>query len=138
MSDFLKVLLNIRSLRAVARDLTLEQLEEGLSKLTSVVEERRNELEAERKNREERTRKINEYMQMLRDDGIDPTELVPVLAEVEKSSKRAPRPAKYAYADENGESRTWTGQGRQPLAIRNAIEKEGKKLEDFLINIEQD
>ena len=138
MSDFLKVLLNIRSLRAVARDLTLEQLEEGLSKLTSVVEERRNELEAERKNREERTRKINEYMQMLRDDGIDPTELVPVLAEVEKSSKRAPRPAKYAYSDENGEARTWTGQGRQPLAIRNAIEKEGKKLEDFLINIEQD
>ena len=138
MSDFLKVLLNIRSLCAVARDLTLEQLEEGLSKLTSVVEERRNELEAERKNREERTRKINEYMQMLRDDGIDPTELVPVLAEVEKSSKRAPRPAKYAYADENGEARTWTGQGRQPLAIRNAIEKEGKKLEDFLINIEQD
>ncbi len=138
MSDFLKVLLNIRSLRAVARDLTLEQLEEGLSKLTSVVEERRNELEAERKNREERTRKINEYMQMLRDDGIDPTELVPVLAEVEKSSKRAPRPAKYAYTDENGEARTWTGQGRQPLAIRNAIEKEGKKLEDFLINIEQD
>ena len=138
MSEFIKVLLNIRSLKAAARDLTLEQLEEGLSKLTSVVEERRNELEADRKNREERTRKINEYMQMLRDDGIDLSELMPVITEVEKGSKRAPRPAKYAYADENGEARTWTGQGRQPLAIRNAIEKEGKKLEDFLINIEQD
>jgi hypothetical protein len=30
MNEFLKVLLNIRSLRAVCRDLTLEQLEEGL------------------------------------------------------------------------------------------------------------
>jgi DNA-binding protein H-NS len=138
MSDFLKVLLNIRSLRAVARDLTLEQLEEGLSKLTSVVEERRNDLEADRKSREEKARKINEYMQQLRADGIDPAELVPALSEVEKTSKRAPRPAKYAYTDENGEARTWTGQGRQPLPIRNAIEKEGKSLDDFLINIEQD
>ena len=41
MTDLLKVLLKIRSLRAVARDLTLEQLEEGLAKLTAIVEERR-------------------------------------------------------------------------------------------------
>ena len=138
MSDFLKVLLNIRSLRAVARDLTLEQLEEGLSKLTSVVEERRNELAADLHSREEKARKINEYMTLLRADGIDPAELFPALGDVEKTNKRAPRPAKYAYVDEKGETRTWTGQGRQPLPIRNAIEKEGKSLNDFLINIEQD
>ena len=57
MTDFLKVLLNIRSLRAVARDLTLEQLEEGLAKLTAIVEERRNNEEEDRKSREERERK---------------------------------------------------------------------------------
>ena len=66
MTDFLKVLLNIRSLRAVARDLTLEQLEEGLAKLTSVVEERRANEAEDRKSREERERKISEYMNMLR------------------------------------------------------------------------
>ncbi|MGL4206379.1 MAG: H-NS family nucleoid-associated regulatory protein [Aeromonadaceae bacterium] len=133
MSDFLKVLLNIRSLRAIARELTIEQLEEGLAKLTTVVEERRSEDAQERESREQRTRKITEYMNMLIADGIDPSELVPMLGEIEKSSKRAPRPPKYQYIDENGEARTWTGQGRQPLAIRNAIEKEGKSLEDFLI-----
>ena len=41
MSEFLKVFLNIRSLRAACRELTIEQLEEGLEKLTSIVEERR-------------------------------------------------------------------------------------------------
>ncbi len=133
MSDFLKVLLNIRSLRAVARELTIEQLEEGLTKLTSVVEERRNEDAQERESREQRTRKITEYMNMLIADGIDPAELVPVSGDVEKSSKRAPRPTKYQYTDENGEARTWTGQGRQPLTIRNAIAAEGKTLDDFLI-----
>ncbi|MFB0954225.1 MAG: transcriptional regulator, partial [Aeromonadaceae bacterium] len=78
MTDFLKVLLNIRSLRAVARDLTLEQLEEGLAKLTAIVEERRNDEAEDRKSREERERKISEYMNMLRADGIDPAELFPV------------------------------------------------------------
>jgi DNA-binding protein H-NS len=135
MTDFLKVLLNIRSLRAVARDLTLEQLEEGLAKLTSVVEERRLDEAEDRKSREERERKISEYMNMLRADGIDPAELFPVGASApgEKVSKRAPRPAKYQYTDENGEHRTWTGQGRQPVAIRKAIEEQGKTLDDFLI-----
>ena len=134
MTDFLKVLLNIRSLRAVARDLTLEQLEEGLAKLTAIVEERRNDEAEDRKSREERERKISEYMNMLRADGIDPAELFPVgVATAEKSTKRAPRPPKYQYVDENGEQRTWTGQGRQPLAFRNAIETQGKSLEDFLI-----
>lgn len=132
MTDFLKVLLNIRSLRAIARDLTLEQLEEGLEKLTSIVEERRASEDEDRKSREERTRKISEYMNMLRADGIDPSELVPVGLDSEKTTKRAPRPPKYQYTDENGETRTWTGQGRQPLAIQKLI-AEGKVLEDFLI-----
>ena len=135
MTDFLKVLLNIRSLRAVARDLTLEQLEEGLAKLTSVVEERRANEAEDRKSREERERKISEYMNMLRADGIDPAELFPVGASTagEKVNTRAPRPAKYQYIDENGEHRTWTGQGRQPVAIRKAIAEQGKTLDDFLI-----
>lgn len=135
MTDFLKVLLNIRSLRAVARDLTLEQLEEGLAKLTSVVEERRANEAEDRKSREERERKISEYMNMLRADGIDPAELFPVGASTagEKVNKRAQRPAKYQYIDENGEHRTWTGQGRQPVAIRKAIAEQGKTLDDFLI-----
>mgnify|MGYP000287619149 CR=1 FL=1 len=73
--------------------------------------------------------------EMMKADGIDVTDLVgtgevPVAA---TTSKRAPRPAKYRYTDENGEERTWTGQGRQPTPIRRAIEEQGKKLEDFLI-----
>ncbi len=135
MSDFIKVLLNYRSLRAVARDLTLEQLEEGLAKLTSVIDELRSQKEQEQKTREAHAEKVRQYIEMMKADGIDVTDLVgtgevPVAA---TTSKRAPRPAKYRYTDENGEERTWTGQGRQPTPIRRAIEEQGKKLEDFLI-----
>ncbi|MFC3914263.1 H-NS family nucleoid-associated regulatory protein [Pseudaeromonas sharmana] len=135
MSDFIKVLLNIRSLKAVAKDLTLEQLEEGLAKLTSVIDELRQQKEQEQQAREAHAEKVRQYIAMMKADGIDVTELMgTVEAPVATgASKRAPRPAKYRYTDENGEERTWTGQGRQPSPIRRAIEEQGKKLEDFLI-----
>lgn len=39
MSDFLRTFLNARSLRAVTRELTFEQLNEGFEKLKAIVEE---------------------------------------------------------------------------------------------------
>lgn len=132
MNEFLKVLLNIRSLRAVCRDLTLEQLEEGLEKLSAIVDERRQDESAERQAREEHQKKIAEYAEMLKAAGIDPAELVnTVVPENTKVSKRAPRPAKYRYLD-NGVEKTWTGQGRMPSAIAKAV-AEGKSVEDFAI-----
>ncbi|HBW5265460.1 TPA: H-NS histone family protein, partial [Klebsiella pneumoniae] len=46
--------------------------------------------------------------------------------------KREPRPAKYAYVDDAGEQKTWTGQGRTPAPIKAQLDA-GKTLEDFLI-----
>ena len=132
MNEFLKVLLNIRSLRAVCRDLTLEQLEEGLEKLSAIVDERRQDESAERQAREEHQKKIAEYAEMLKAAGIDTAELVnTVVPENTKVSKRAPRPAKYRYLD-NGVEKTWTGQGRMPSVIAKAV-AEGKSVEAFAI-----
>ncbi len=134
MNEFLKVLLNIRSLRAVCRDLTLEQLEEGLEKLSAIVDERRQDESAERQAREEHQKKIAEYAEMLKAAGIDPAELVnTVVPENTKVSKRAPRPAKYRYLD-NGVEKTWTGQGRMPSVIAKAV-AEGKSVEAFMYRI---
>ncbi|WP_313685399.1 H-NS family nucleoid-associated regulatory protein, partial [Pantoea sp.] len=41
-------------------------------------------------------------------------------------------PAKYSYTDENGEEKSWTGQGRTPAAIKKALDA-GKSLDSFLI-----
>ena len=133
MSDFLRVFLNVRSLRAVTRELTLEQLNEGFEKLAAIVEERRESEESMRKQQEERTRKISEYKELLRSEGIDIAELMQGQPEAEKTSKRAPRPAKYRYIDSDGQEKTWTGQGRQPVPIREAI-AQGQSLDDFLID----
>ncbi|CEO39812.1 transcriptional regulator [Photobacterium kishitanii] len=131
MSDAMKALLNLRSLRALSREYTLEQLEEALDKLTTVVTER-SEAEAEEQAKEnERNEKLAQYREMLLADGIDPEELLASLAKAPKA-KRASRPAKYKFIDENGDEKTWTGQGRTPSALKKALD-DGQALEEFEI-----
>jgi DNA-binding protein H-NS len=135
MSEALKILNNIRTLRAQARECSLETLEECLEKLEVVVNERREEETHFQAENEERTRKLEQYREMLIADGIDPNELLQAMSETKTAgkAKRAVRPAKYQYTDENGETRTWTGQGRTPAVLKKAIEEQGKQLEDFLL-----
>lgn len=67
-------------------------------------------------------------------DGINPEELLGnnSAAAPRAGKKRQPRPAKYKFTDVNGETKTWTGQGRTPKPIAQAL-AEGKSLDDFLI-----
>ncbi|WP_370426614.1 H-NS family nucleoid-associated regulatory protein [Pantoea vagans] len=136
MSEEFKLFGSIRTLRAQARGTSLEILEEILEKLTAIVEEKRHEEESGMKEREERKVKLNAIREQLLADGIDPQELLtnsntPSTTKKQKSS-RSPRPAKYRYTDEDGNEKSWTGQGRTPKAIKYALDS-GKKLKDFLI-----
>lgn len=134
MSETLKVLNNIRTLRAQAREVSISDLEDMLEKLEAVVNERREAdatIASEIKEKEE---KLAKYRQMLLEDGIDLSELTAADNSAGKTrARRAPRPAKYQYTDEYGEAKSWTGQGRTPAVIKQALDA-GKKLEDFLIN----
>lgn len=133
MSETMKNLNNIRTLRAQARGLTLESLEEILEKLTTIIEDRREEEALQRKENEGKQAKLQAFREKLLEEGIDPSELI-ASTRSPKSPKaaRAPRPAKYKYIDEDGSEKTWTGQGRTPKAIALALES-GKKLQQFEI-----
>lgn len=133
MSEFLKVLLNIRSLRAALRELSLEQVKEAHEKIEMIYLERLEQAEKEQAAQAEHQQKLAEFQAMLAQAGIDPTELVsstPAAATVAKA-KRAPRPPKYRYV-ENGVEKTWTGQGRTPKFLAEQLEQ-GRQLDDFLI-----
>ncbi|WP_428775714.1 H-NS family nucleoid-associated regulatory protein [Vibrio sp.] len=142
MNDLLKILLNLRSLRAFAREMTLEQLEEAFSKLSTVVEERREEEAKIREKQAEKEEQLAEITKQIAEQGLDINDLISALSTATKSSKsskssksqssRKPRPAKYKYIDASGKKKTWTGQGRTPAVIQSALDS-GKSLEDFAI-----
>ena len=134
MSELAKGLTNLRSLRAAVRELTLEQAESALEKLQTAVEEKRaNEAELI-KAETERKERLAKYKELMEKEGITPEELQEIFGTATTSAraKRPPRPAKYAFINENGERKTWTGQGRTPRPIQNALNS-GKSLSDFKI-----
>ncbi len=139
MSVMLQKLNNIRSLRAMARDFSIDVLEEMLEKVRIVTEEKRNEEQLAMQQRAELQEKINTWLELMQADGISPEELADMkAAKAAKAAmagapkKRATRPAKYRFTDFNGEVKTWTGQGRTPKPIAQALAS-GKTLDDFLI-----
>ncbi|EGR3456424.1 transcriptional regulator [Vibrio parahaemolyticus] len=134
MSELEKTLLNIRSLRALLRELTNAELDEAYSKFKTVVEERRLEEEAIRAEQIKKEEKLADIARQIKEQGLDVYELLSALSSTtpKKKGKRKPRPAKYKYIDTNGVEKTWTGQGRTPLVIQKALD-EGKKLLDFAL-----
>ena len=133
MSSMLKNLNNIRSLRAMARELSVDVLEDMLEKCRVVTKERRDEEEQLQRQRAEQQAKINALLAQMQADGISPEELLSITPATARSvKKRQPRPAKYRFIDLNGETKTWTGQGRTPKPIAQALAA-GKSLDDFLI-----
>ena len=132
MTDVLKVLTNIRSLRVIARDWALEQLESMLEKIQLVVAEKKEELLKAQQEENDRQERIAKYKELLKQEGITTDEWAEILGSNVVRKKRESRPAKYQYVDENGVTKTWTGQGRTPKAIQVQLDK-GKSLSSFEI-----
>lgn len=134
MSLTLQNLNNIRTLRATARELSIDVLEEMLEKVRMVTEEKRNEQAEFEQQRAEQQDKINALLERMKADGISPADLLgsELLQAGNKVKKRKTREAKYRFIDLNGEEKTWTGQGRTPKPIASAL-ADGKSLDDFLI-----
>ncbi|EFS1298677.1 DNA-binding protein StpA [Salmonella enterica subsp. enterica serovar Kentucky] len=125
MNLMLQNLNNIRTLRAMAREFSIDVLEEMLEKFRVVTKERREEEELQQRQLAEKQEKINAFLELMKADGINPEELFAM-------DSAMPRPAKYRFTDFNGEEKTWTGQGRTPKPIAQALAA-GKSLDDFLI-----
>lgn len=94
MSSMLKNLNNIRSLRAMAREFSVDVLEDMLEKFRVVTKERRDEEEQLQRQRAEQQEKINTLLALMQADGINPEELLsmtPATAGSVKNVSRARR-----------------------------------------------
>ncbi|MCH1930058.1 H-NS histone family protein [Shewanella sp. A25] len=129
MSEFLEILTHARRLKASVKDLSVAELKDVYEKLGKIVAEREEEARAEAEANAERIAKIAELHKMMESAGLSIDDLGGVAAKVK--STRAPRPAKYSIVVE-GETVTWTGQGRMPTVFKQQVES-GRSIEEFLI-----
>ncbi|MTH47314.1 DNA-binding protein StpA [Intestinirhabdus alba] len=133
MKLMLQNLNNIRTLRVMAREFSIDVLEEMLEKFRVVTKERREEEEQLQRQKADRLEKINTWLELMKADGINPQDLLDNhFTGSRAAKKRQARPAKYRFTDHRGESKTWTGQGRMPKPIAQALAA-GKTLDNFLI-----
>ncbi|SDI55526.1 MULTISPECIES: H-NS family nucleoid-associated regulatory protein [Ferrimonas] len=130
MADFLEILTHGRRLKAQVKELELDELKDVIAKLQKIADEREAEAEEEIAAQAERLAKIEAIRKQLAEDGISVDELN-ALESASPRRKRAPRPAKYKIVVD-GETLTWTGQGRTPKAIKEKLDQ-GHSLEEFLI-----
>ena len=123
-----RLLTNIRSVRVFARETSFEQLLEMQEKLNAVIEERREDAEREKKRQE--------LLQLIAGEGFSPEELLGLTDDAPnaRKSKLPKAPPKYQF-EENGEVKFWSGRGRSPKPIDEAL-KAGRSLDDFLIKKE--
>ncbi len=130
MSDFLEILTHGRRFKAAVKELSVEDLKEVAEKLDKVISERDAQAEAEAEANAERNAKIDEIRKQMEAVGLSIDDLGST--EIKAApKKRAPRPAKYTI-EVDGETITWTGQGRMPTVFKNQLDK-GRTMEDFLI-----
>ncbi|MGI2259563.1 H-NS family nucleoid-associated regulatory protein [Shewanella sp. GXUN23E] len=130
MSEFLEVLTHARRFKAAVKDLSLEELQDLAAKLNKIIEEREAAVEEEQAAMADRIAKIEEIRKQMAEVGLSLDDLGNVPAKA-APKKRAPRPAKYKIVVD-GETITWTGQGRMPKVFKAKLDK-GASMDDFLI-----
>ncbi len=131
----LKDLKNIRQLRAALRTCSVAEIADIAGKINVIQKEREKEEEKLQEAMKERERSVNNALSFLEKEDIDVYDLIAALNQksVKKRGKMMP---KYAYTDLDGINRTWTGQGKTPLALLKLMQKTGASLDDFLIRKE--
>lgn len=131
MSEFINIITDKRRTKAQLKTLDESQLSEVRDKFLSAVDDVAELFEIEREKEAEKKKKIADFLAQAEREGITVEDLAGEVTQP-KATNRRKRPAKYEFHSESGERKTWTGQGRMPSDLKNAIDA-GATLESFLI-----
>ncbi|HHN5483650.1 TPA: H-NS family nucleoid-associated regulatory protein [Klebsiella pneumoniae] len=138
---------NIRTLRKEAREIGYDvflEIAEKVLAVSSEIEDMKKEDEAKRA---KKLALMEQFREMLAAEGIEGISISEIADGVAapasksgkgkgaKGDKRGAVERKYAYKDENGKEVLWSGRGRLPKPVEEAMKK-GAKKEDFLIKKE--
>lgn len=131
-NPLIATVLHKRNLNAALKELSASDLKSVILKLNEALvikeeDERQQELAMA-----ERNETLKHIQDLLAEHNLTPDDLTASVAGKKAKVVKPPLPPKYKYTCEDGKVVTWSGAGRKPTAIKEAIEN-GKSLEDMLI-----
>lgn len=132
MTDIIKTLTNIRSLRATLRDLPYDLVSDITDKVIQVRDELKIEEQKRVAQEREKQEKVKSVLELMAEDGLTVDDLQGAVTHIKPSStgKVSKENAPYRYTDEQGKVKYWTGRGRKPQPIKTALDN-GEPLEQF-------
>lgn len=125
-----KYLSNIVALRSFSKAKDLAFLEKACENLSTIIQEKKETIELERMELEEREKNRQAILKELEERGWTIQDLLD-----SKGNKRKQAEYKYSYTDEQGNTKYWTGKGRTPVFLKAKLEA-GESLEQYLIKPE--
>ncbi|RUO21264.1 hypothetical protein CWE08_06705 [Aliidiomarina iranensis] len=138
MIEFTDILTHARRLNAATKELSVAELNEVAAKLANIIEQRKEEEAEQQRKLAAKQLDIERIRKEIADAGLKAEEVLGIDTQANTKTKakvhkpRAAKPAKYKYLDANAVEKTWTGQGRTPKPIQEALDA-GGSLDDFLI-----
>lgn len=117
-------------------DINLDEL--SVAQLEKLIKQAESKLEKKRMDAVKQAQ--SEIEKIAKDLGISVEELLKTQTRKKKASKKKAgkkkagvrRPAKIKYRNPNDSSQTWTGRGKRPIWLREALDN-GAQLEDFKV-----
>lgn len=123
---------SIRSLRNLVAELNSSDIDELISKLTQIRDEK---IEAEqnvRAKQAERQAYAQQILASLKEHSMSPEDLLTASQALEQRPRRNIKP-KYRYYDAEGVECLWSGQGKTPRKFIEAMQRENKDKEAYRI-----
>ncbi|WP_275666703.1 H-NS family nucleoid-associated regulatory protein [Vibrio tubiashii] len=116
--------------------LEFEVAKELTDNLMAAFQQRKEQHDEQERLRIQKQEELDRFVQQAEDSDMDLSDVISALQTRQKqNNKRAPREPKYSYVDASGNEKTWTGQGRTPSVIQQALDA-GKSLDSFKIKKE--
>lgn len=137
-NELLSLVLSKRKLKSALKGLTSKDLDSVVSILESESEKLKVKEQEQEQKLAQRRETLDQIRELLQENSLTPEDLLMLDGGDKQKSPKKPKeakpplPPKYHYTGENGEVVTWSGAGRMPKVIKNAVDS-GVDLNSMLI-----
>ncbi len=153
-AEFIKTVLNQRSLEASMKELSTEQINLAIEKMQNVRDAKAEREAAEAARKAAFEGRMNDLLELIegeqftieeffihcREKGLltNITNADGTLDKRKTNHRKGPMPPKYLWVDpETSKEKTWTGAGRCPISLAKRMEIDNQEREAYLIKKEE-